>query len=350
MALTLRVAGDRWRAHLRAVADAHPGIVPVVKGNGYGFGRASLARRSAWLGADTVAVGTYVEVADVLQRFDGDVMVMTPWRPPVRGEQIPYDPRVVHTVGRTNDLLAMGEDAPAGTRVVAEGLTSMARHGFDRHALADAAAALGRLRLQGFAVHLPMAGGRLDEAERWAAVLGASKLAERLETPTLYVSHLTDTELSGLGERRPGLTIRPRVGTALWLGDRGALRPTATVLDVHEVERGERVGYRQRAMPVAGHLVIVSGGTTHGIGLEAPTAASSLRQRATSIAKGGLEAAGLALSPYTIGGKQRWFAEPPHMQASMLLLPRSVPPPEVGAEVAVAVRFTTTTFDAVTLS
>ncbi|MDO9379805.1 MAG: alanine racemase [Nocardioidaceae bacterium] len=353
MTLTLTVDGDRWRAHLRQVADANPGLVPVLKGNGYGFGLHRLARRASWLGVDTVAVGTYAEVAEVLSRFDGDVLVLSPWRSflPELAEPEAYDPRVVHTVGRVADLRALGEAAPAGTRVVLEGVTSMARHGLDRHALSDAAAALGRLRLVGFAVHLPMTGGHLDETDRWAAAVEASQLAGRFEgRPQLFVSHLGAGELATLRERRPGLDVRPRVGTQLWLGDRGALRVRAQVLDAHEVERGERIGYRQRPMPVGGTLLVVSGGTTHGIGLEAPTAASGLRQRATSLAKGGLQAAGLALSPFRIAGKQRWFAEPPHMQASMLLLPSSVPVPAVGDELDVQVRFTTTHFDVVDIS
>ena len=37
MPLTLTVDGSRWRAHLRSYRDAHPGLVPVAKGNGYGF-------------------------------------------------------------------------------------------------------------------------------------------------------------------------------------------------------------------------------------------------------------------------------------------------------------------------
>ena len=37
MSLTLSVDGERWRAHLRATAERFPGLVPVAKGNGYGF-------------------------------------------------------------------------------------------------------------------------------------------------------------------------------------------------------------------------------------------------------------------------------------------------------------------------
>lgn len=340
MGLDLHVDGDRWRTHLRTVADTHPGLVPVVKGNGYGFGVARLARRCAWLGVDTVAVGTYQEVPDVLSRCAGDVLVMAPWRPGVDT----YDHRVVHTVGRVADLVELAARRP-GTRVVVEGLTSMCRHGLGRDELTAAARACARLRLEGFALHLPMAGDRFSEAESWVAALQAS----RLDTRTVWVSHLSETELARLRADRPGVRVRPRVGTALWLGDRGALNALASVLDVHPLQRGQRVGYRQRAVPVTGHLLVVAGGTSHGIALEAPTPASTVRQRAVSLAKGGLEATGLALSPFTVRGRRRWFVEPPHMQVSLLLLPRAVDPPAIGDTVAVDVRFTTTAFDAVTI-
>ena len=55
-------------------------------------------------------------------------------------------------------------------------------------------------------------------------------------------------------------------------------------------------------------------------------------------------------SPYTIDGKQRLFAEPPHMQASMLFLPDGSHVPVVGDEVDVRVRFTATTFDRTLIS
>src|SRR5262249_2259082 len=144
--------------------------------------------------------------------------------------------------------------------------------------------------------------------------------------------------------------LRPRIGTDLWLGDRGALRVTATVLDVHEVERGDVFGYRGRTAPKAGHILVVSGGTSPGIGLEAPTGDHSLRAGAATLARGGLDAVGFVRSPFTVDGKQRLFAEPPHMQASMLFLPHGPVVPAVGDEIDVRVRYTATAFDDVVLT
>ncbi len=342
MGFELQVDTARWRKGLSAVVEATPGIVPVIKGNGYGFGRNLLARESTSLGLETIAVGTYAEVPEALATFAGDVMVLTPWRPFFT--DVVLDKRVIHTLGRVSDIADLAGRSPHA-RIVLEGETSMARHGLDRHELAAAVAALGELTVEGLAIHLPMAGGNFAEAQSWAAALETSQV----ETTTMFISHLTSAEITALRTHRPNLDIKPRIGTLLWLGDLGALSVRATVLDTHLVSRGERVGYRQRPMPRDGSLLIIAGGTSHGIGLEAPKATSGVVQRGKSLAKGGLEAAGFSLSPFTIDGKQRWFAEPPHMQASMVFLPTSAAIPEVGDTVDVAVRFTTATFDDITL-
>lgn len=341
MSLALYVDGSRWRGHLTGMVDALPGLVPVAKGNGYGFGLAGLGAEATRLGLDTVAVGTYPEVEAVRSTFTGDVVVLQPWRPDE--VDVPYGDRIVHTVSRSSDVTALSQHAP-GARVILEGLTSMRRFGMQPLDLADAARDPGGLVIEGHALHLPMgsgtrgSGGNLAEVER---VMDAAP-AQRW-----WVSHLSVPELDELRGARADVQIRPRIGTSLWLGDRGALQVRATVLDRHQVARGERVGYRQRAIGRRGTVVIVSGGTAHGIGLEAPTPASTARQRAVSVAKGGLDAAGRALSPFTIGGRQRWFAEPPHMQASMIFVPDGVEVPEVGDDVPVDVRFTTTYVDRV---
>jgi alanine racemase len=352
VALTLYVDGNRWRDHLARVRDAHPGIVPVLKGNGYGFGLDRLAGRAAGLGVDTVAVGMYHEVAEVAAAFSGptggSVLVMTPWRP--FEHRAVFEPHVIHTVGRLDDLRALaarGADGGTPPRVVLERLTSMRRHGFSARDLREAAALLDGVVVEGVAVHLPISkGSHLTEVTR----LMTDVVAAGLPTRRVYVSHLTDAELASLRQDYPDYEFRPRIGTELWLGDRAALRVCATVLDVHPVERGDVFGYRSRTAPAAGTILVVSGGTAHGIGLEAPTGGATLKDRAARIAKGGLEAAGFARSPYTIDGKLRLFAEPPHMQASMLFLSGGAEVPAVGDEVAVRVRFTTTTFDRIVVS
>jgi len=344
MPLTLYVDGERWRGHLQQVRDAHPGIVPVLKGNGYGFGLERLAQRSSWLGVDTVAVGTYDEVTPVVPHFAGSVMVLTPWRP--FEHKSVFDTHVVHTVGRLDDLRALGA-RDAKPRVVLERLTSMRRHGFSARDLREAASHLGGVAVEGVAMHLPISqGSHLTEVHR----LMTDVVAAGLPTNRIYVSHLTDTELTRLRQSYPDYEFRPRIGTALWLGDRDALRVRATVLDVHPVERGDVYGYRSRTAPAAGTILVVSGGTAHGIGLEAPTGGATLKDRAARIAKGGLDAAGFVRSPYSVDGKQRLFAEPPHMQASMLFLSNGAQVPSVGDEVDVRVRFTATTFDETVIS
>jgi len=170
MTFELRVDTERWRSGLRTLTDQTPGIVPVVKGNGYGFGRDLLAAESTNLGLDTIAVGTYAEVQGALDAFDGDVMVLSPWRP--FDTDVMYDSRVIHTVGRVEDIAALATEH-ADSRVLFEGETSMSRHGLDRHELAAAVDALGELQIEGFSIHLPMSGSNLAEAESWAAALAA---------------------------------------------------------------------------------------------------------------------------------------------------------------------------------
>jgi alanine racemase len=348
MSLTLTVDGERWRRHLRALADATPGLVPVAKGNGYGFGLGRLARRAAWLGADTLAVGTYPELPEVMQRFDGDLLVLTPWRP--THSSLPDDlkpRRVVHTVSRLADLLALLDEQP-DARVVLERLTSMRRHGMTAEELRSAARLLERrpATIEGVALHLPLAAGaHLTEVTG----LVNDVVAARLETRRLWVSHLTPPELASLRTSYADFEVRPRIGTDLWLGDRGALRVTSTVLDVHQVERGDVFGYRGRSAPKAGHILVVSGGTSHGIGLEAPTGDHSFKARAATLARGGLDAVGFVRSPFTVDGKHRLFAEPPHMQASLLFLPHGPRVPAVGEEIDVRVRYTATSFDDVVI-
>jgi hypothetical protein len=121
------------------------------------------------------------------------------------------------------------------------------------------------------------------------------------------------------------------------------------VLQVLPVRRGDRFGYRQYRSPRDGWLVMVAGGTAHGVGLQAAGSRRGLRPAARTLARYGLAAMNKVQSPFTWAGRRQWFAEPPHMLVSMLLVPRGTQPPEPGTELDAEVGYTMTRFDRVTL-
>ena len=262
--------------------------------------------------------------------------MLTPWRP--FGSALEVDtalnPRLIHTVSRVEDVadLLGASRRPVRARAADQ-------HDAPRTAreLWTAAERAYRARLEGVALHLPLAqGSHLSEVQR----RGRGRVVG-LTTGSATSPPPSSTSSKDVRRRHP-----PRIGTGLW-GDREALRVTSTVLDAHAVERGDcsatARGPRPRAPP-RGHR-----GTAHGIGLEAPTGESSIRARAATLARGGLDAVGFVRSPFSIG-KQRLFAEPPHMQASMLFLPQGARVPAVGDPVDVRVRYTATAFDRVVIA
>lgn len=383
MTFAVRVDAQRWRDHLDQVADAvrrsaGAAVVPVVKGNGYGLGQLTLAREALRLGADTVAVGTVAEVAEVASLGTYDIVVLEPFDPRDEvaadrwwrlGQEL-FAGRVIRTIASREALDCLVEGT-GSVRVLLEARTSLHRFGFAEDellgALADPAVreafARGRVLVDGLSVHLPIsqppqAGGppgtsgtpKAREVSRWAGLWQATTgvwTGHNAPASTVWASHLDDAELATVRATVPDAVLRTRVGTRLWLGDRPALHATGCVLAVHPLSGPTAVGYRQRTGPREGTLVVVSGGTAHGIGLSAPTPGASLRQRIVTAGTGALDAVGRSLSPFTWAGRQRWFAEPPHQHVSMIWLPARCVVPAVGDEIPADVRFTTSHFDAV---
>ena len=384
MSFVLTIDSARWHDHLARVCAAvgqasGTSVVPVVKGNGYGLGQRMLIDESVRLGVEAVAVGTVFEIDDAWSTGTHDVVVLEPFEPRDTAAadawwmvgQRAHAGRVIRTIASREALLALAA-GQGSVRVVLEARTSMQRFGFDEHellrVLADPevrrAFATGRVLVEGLSLHLPIV-EPADDIDPRRASLGTAKVREvvrwaglwQAETEVwsghnspasrVWVSHLHDHELAAVAQAVPDVSVRMRVGTRLWLGERGALQASGTVLGVHPLPSGTHVGYRQRSGPKEGTLVIVSGGTAHGIGLSAPTPAASMRQRVVTAGSGALDAAGRALSPFRWAGKQRWFAEPPHQHVSMLWLPKGTVIPAIGDRMAADVRFTTSTFDAV---
>lgn len=344
--LALTVDTAAWRTHLQQTVEAAPGLVPVAKGNGYGFGLRLLAGEAQRLGVSCLAVGQPAEVDQVRDVFDGDIVVLQPLRPDdPRALELTADPRVITTVSRLTDLEMIANLSDARPRVLIEMLTSMKRHGMNAGDLAGASSLFDHVEIDGWTIHLPLAGHTADEARELAG------LAAGLRVAPLWFSHLPHAEARRISADTMNTDdIHLRMGTKLWLGAPETREVTATVLDLHRVKRGEKVGYHQRRIHADGWLVVVAGGTSNGIAMEAPTSATTVRQRMIAVASGGLEATGRSLSPYTIAGRKRWFVEPPHMQSSLLFLPGKEIPPKIGEEVPVEVRLTTALVDEVVLN
>ena len=188
---------DRRRRPLARSTSARsptptPAWSPVAKGNGYGFGLGRLARKAEWLGVDTLAVGTYEELPEVAQRFAGDLLVLTPWRPTgqVPLEDLPPG-RVIHTVSRLDDLVALLDREPARPdRARAADLDAPPRHVRARSSgRPPSCSDAGGARLEGVAFHLPLAAGSppAPRSSTWSTTSSPPSSPTR----TLWVSHLT---------------------------------------------------------------------------------------------------------------------------------------------------------------
>jgi hypothetical protein len=324
MPLSLYIDGQKWRTHLNAMVAAKSGLVPVIKGNGYGFGLEFLASESTRLGLKTVAVGLASEVEKVRSAFAGEIIVLSP----DHGKELVTDSNVIQTI---SDIKLL-ETVDPSTQVIIEILTPLNRHGIEISELSRANSIVRdrSLKMRGFAVHLPIA--KIDKS--WII----SVLSKLPQASTVWVSHLHDEK--EIRDKFPELIFRERIGTSLWLGNESALEARATVLD-NRVIHGA-AGYRQRK--TSGNVIVASGGTAHGIGLTAPQGVFSIIGRMKIIARALESLTGKMRSPFTWDGKVLNFLEPPHMQCS-LIKSKNSDQPKVGDELKVRVRYTTTQFD-----
>jgi hypothetical protein len=228
--------------------------------------------------------------------------------------------------------------------VVVEGITSMNRFGIGINDLAE----ISRLNLKGISLHFPIGNSKLGKVTEVTNWLNSYKTLCPSGQKVVYLSHISESELKNLTNQFPDFKFKVRVGTKLWIGDLKAFQIKSTVLEVHEPVN-QSFGYRQRSITNKHRLIVVSGGTAHGIGLQAPRSNVTIKQRLVAILSGILQAFDFHLSPFVINGKQRWFAESPHMNVSLLKLPANVSVPKIGSTISAQVRMTTTNFDCVVI-
>ena len=376
MTFSLRVDTSKFRSHLVSVmnsyATAGAEMVPVIKGNGYGFGRDLLAGEAARLGCNRIAVGTVWELGQSLEHFSGEILVLEPFNEVDEAAVTQWRKYLEHNADRiivtvSNIDLAAVKSAGA-KNVYLEGKTSLSRFGmlhFDMQTLTNFA----DLNVLGLSLHLPIAqppikvdatteissafnGAALTQSmtETWNWIVLYEELSTKFSLPKfISLSHISEKQVQALKKMMQGynfdLKIEVRVGTKLWLGEPSALQASGTILQIHELTHRQSVGYQQIDSGNNKRLIVVSGGTAHGVAMAAPTNAMSLRKKGIAIAEGISQAIGKVRSPFSHHGKNLDFVEPPHMQVSMLWSDDMNI--SVGDDLDCNVRNTTTNFDRV---
>ncbi|SDW24473.1 Alanine racemase [Marininema mesophilum] len=368
MSLTLYLDERSWLRHFDEMEERYPGYLPVIKGNGYGFGNDMLTQTALRINKTTICTGT-VEEARALEKLDAvsEMMVLTPVLTPLTDAD-----RVegrIYTVGSFAhlDYLASsfealqqeiatstdGHHVPTPLSIVIKCQSPMKRYGFTMAQLDELRRTLNKwnesakiqIKIVGLSVHFPQLGMTDEQKERWIAEWMKAIQGWDSVPKQFYISHVDSPLYQKLTSQYPDYRFVMRLGTDLWLADKSFISTKSTVLDVKPVQKGEGYGYKQEKARRNGTLVFLAGGTANGVGLEAPTIAQSWRDRFKLTAFWLLSLANRHLSPFTFQGRRTWFAEPPHMQTSVLFFPSGENYPEVGDELAVKVRMTTAHFD-----
>ncbi len=282
------------------VADTVDGLVPVVKGNGYGLGRNELAIAAIRL-SPIIAVGTVHELAGLPE--EATPVVLTPTL------VAPESTEPVLTIGSTAHIAALHG---WGGRVIVKLTSSMRRYGGGIELVA--AAQRAGLRTVGVSIHPPLAGD--DDDHRLDIVRHLPDIDPSLD---IWVSHLSPSTYESLPATHH---YKLRLGTYLWHGDREALQLEADVLDTRQVDAGDRAGYRLSPVPADGTLVMIGAGTANGV---------------TTLADG--------RSPFHFRHQRVGLLEPPHMHTSMVFVPAGEPCPTTGDWVDLQRPLTATTTD-----
>lgn len=314
--MTLRLVVDQsaWTAHVQDVASALNPVIPVVKGNGYGFGRNVLMGHATGLSGE-IAVGTVYELADVPPHTVPIVLT-----PVDNGCAVDLRPDGIYTVGSVHHVATLRSLEHRG-RVIVKLRSRMQRYGVAPDALDGVVEAITKAGwpIHGWSIHPPLSSTSTDHVQEIAS--WANDLEDDLP---IYVSHVDRDGLADLRGRFPRHEFRARSGTTLWLGDKSMLKLEANVVDIHAT-RGGLAGYRQVAVPGDGTIVLVGCGTAHGI-FERPD----------------------GLSPYHFHRNRLHLLESPHMHTSMVFIPDGSEVPQVGEWIDVQQSMTRALVDTIT--
>lgn len=349
MSLELVVKKQRWLTHQEKIHAQFPALVPVVKGNGYGFGMSALTEAANHLGCDLLAVGTVEEIAQVRAAGWPKKILLLAGAHQLFAEhpELAGDENLIVTVSSLAELETAIVKSPPHSKILVEVMTSLGRTGISPSQLEEAARILAQSKVDfaGWSLHFPM---RRKNNYSDAKQLANAALA--IKAAPVWLSHLSADDYAKLrGEiaEKHQVETHIRIGTKLWLGDPKSYQVQAEVMAIRPVSAGSRVGYWQNKIRKNGYVVVLSGGTANGVSVAAPSPAASWRQILITLAEAFLTIFHRNCSPYALtSGVKSHLIEPPHMQCCLLFADKD-PGLAVGDKVAVNVRITTAKFDAV---
>lgn len=352
MSFSLHLNRVKWFGHLAQMDNLFPGYLPVIKGNGYGFGNSFLAQTALAIGKTSIAAGTVDEARQLAAEHDfNEIFILTP----VINDLVATDfVNFVFTVADTIQLdyiTSLARQFSVCAKIVIKCRSTMQRFGFDSVELSQCVDTLAKgleeshLEIMGYSLHFPLertsTPNKLAQIDSWFQTLQKLGLA----CNTMFLSHLSSETLLNLTEKYPHSNFVMRLGTQLWLYDK-AFQFHSTVLAVHPVKAGQRFGYKQRRAWRSGYLIYLSGGSANGVGLEAPSHVRGYKGRLKLTLFWLFHLFNLYLSPFVYKGHRLWFAEPPHMQTSVLKIPGNLQPPKIGEAVTLKnLRMTIASFD-----
>jgi hypothetical protein len=331
-----------------------------------------LAQEASRLGCNRIAIGTVWELGQTLADFSGEILVLEPFNSADESAVAQWQAHLEHNAARiivtVSNVDMAGVRSAGAKNIYLEGKTSLSRFGILHHDM-QSITNFNDLNVLGLSLHLPIVqpaskvdatteissafdGATLSQTmtETWNWIVLYQELATKSSLPKhLSLSHISEDQVKSLKKMMQSynfdLAIEVRVGTKLWLGEPSALQAVGTVLQIHEITHKQTVGYQQTETGNNKRLIVVSGGTAHGVAMAAPSNASSLRKKGVAIAEGFSQAIGKVRSPFSYKGKNLDFVEPPHMQVSMLWSDdMSI---AIGDELNCNVRNTTSNFDRV---
>lgn len=285
---------------MRDVVASVPGLIPVVKGNGYGFGITTLAAIAADL-SDTIAVGTVHELGGLPPSVR--VVVLTPTM------TAPKSTAAILTVGSSEHIAAL--TGWQGSVIVK--LTSDMNRFGGPSLLVEQARSCG-LSVIGVSIHPSLAATENERVEMISAILKTVDVETEV-----WLSHLSPSAYSTLPTDR---RFRLRLGTHLWHGARQTLHLEADVLAVREVTAGEKAGYRLTPIAADGTLLMIGAGSANGV---------------AALPDG--------RSPFHLDRVRLPMLEPPHMHTSMVLLNKGARVPDIGTWVDLQRPLTMTAVD-----